>query len=793
MKQKLLRLLIATILTFSISNCAVTPNSEPQPTPTTTPTENDTEQPTQSSNTYLTPAKNLLSDVQALTLSFMITFVTGLILLLINGLIIWTVRKDKGLVILPFDILTDQPSQNGEAIADSLIFELQRISQIHQDTKALQGVLQTDQKAKDLKMVQSERLPWSLPITTEILKELAIEPERLDTSITDAGTLSIGGITVSLGGVIFLLKQTLLLGGILGDPGTTITGSLQKYGSILRLVVRMQDQQVHIWEASSASLLNEPILPFEQLIPSTKDQQSLQISSPVSSQTSVPDQRDTSPNNPSSLAQDEQIPELIRDIAFQISKDLSKHISAKDWKSFKHFTEALNHFNCFRQTRKIEALDSAKCHCLQALDVEPNYGLLFDLVRNLGIAYLDQADYSQAREMFDQALQLKPNNPLVIAGIAAVESRLGFHDEALNDINYAINKIPEIGSKASVFAQRGSTYSQLGEADRLGSLSSVNQETNQKALNDFTTALEQLPPDEQDMRVFILSRRGAIYSRLGQYDNALTDLNNAIALKPHYAWAIASRGVTRLLMGKDQYQEVIDDLTHSLRLNPNLFWAYANRGETYRQLEKYDKAIADFDRSINLDPTYALAIASRGLTYFLFGKYKEALEDFNQCLKLNPQLDWVWAKRGLTHALLKQFENARNDISHAIELTPDRDWFRYNRALIYLASNQPDLAQHDLNEAIRLSQQKWDAHSQDWRNTYNLAIYQLAAGKPKVAEAHYHNALKQKAPAHFTRIAICDLKCFLALLPKHAVAQEIMQWLEKTVPNPIEDQGLNKN
>ena len=54
------------------------------------------------------------------------------------------------------------------------------------------------------------------------------------------------------------------------------------------------------------------------------------------------------------------------------------------------------------------------------------------------------------------------------------------------------------------------------------------------------------------------------------------------------------------------YNEAID-------LKPNFAWAYNNCGNAYGDLRQYDLAIADYDRAIACKPDYAEAYNNRGL------------------------------------------------------------------------------------------------------------------------------------------------------------------------------------
>ncbi len=81
--------------------------------------------------------------------------------------------------------------------------------------------------------------------------------------------------------------------------------------------------------------------------------------------------------------------------------------------------------------------------------------------------------------------------------------------------------------------------------------------------------------------------RGNTYYRLGLYDRALADHDQAIGLAP----------------------------TNAL--------AYTNRGVVYEKQQHYDKAIADYNKATQLDPTLSQTYYNRGNTYNILTAFSQ--------------------------------------------------------------------------------------------------------------------------------------------------------------------------
>ncbi|MEH2302724.1 MAG: tetratricopeptide repeat protein [Nostoc sp.] len=286
---------------------------------------------------------------------------------------------------------------------------------------------------------------------------------------------------------------------------------------------------------------------------------------------------------------------------------------------------------------------------------------------------------------------------------------------------------------------------------------------------EMFTAVLQNSKIEVKWQSIALGWRGEIYRLMKRYEEALPDFDRAIELDSKYAWAIANRGVTYHLMKR--YTEALEDFDRLIELNPKYDWAITIRGVTYRLIE--------------LNPKYEWVIASRGETYRLMERYTQALEDFDRAIELNPKLDWAIASRGQTFLQLKRYNEALADFNCAIGLKSHDDWYLYDRALSYLALNQANKALIDLALAIKLAKQHYEKDTKDWRNTFNLALYYLAAQYTQPAEQLYRYTLSQGASLERIHVAIQDLNYFLTVFPNHVQATSMRQLLQSSLTEVI--------
>jgi hypothetical protein len=79
----------------------------------------------------------------------------------------------------------------------------------------------------------------------------------------------------------------------------------------------------------------------------------------------------------------------------------------------------------------------------------------------------------------------------------------------------------------------------------------------------------------------------------------------------------------------------------------------------------------------------------------------------------------------------------------------------------------------------REAQPKYEQSLADWQNTFNLALYHLAADHMDIADVLYRQALV--APAEWFRMGIDDLQDFLTLFPDYAQAHQMVALLQSTL------------
>ncbi|WP_329453577.1 tetratricopeptide repeat protein (plasmid) [Streptomyces sp. NBC_01724] len=185
----------------------------------------------------------------------------------------------------------------------------------------------------------------------------------------------------------------------------------------------------------------------------------------------------------------------------------------------------------------------------------------------------------------------------------------------------------------------------------------------EEALAELDRAIAAAPHNHH-----ALAYRGDVYRSLGRFEEAIADLTAALDLEPTHAWALVQRGETHRLAGR--LDEAIADLTAALDLDPTYAWALAARGYAHELAGRFDGAIADFTAAFDLDPTDSLALVLRGEAHRLAGRFDEAIADQTAALDLDPTDALAYSARGEAHQQAGRLDEAVADQTAALDLDP---------------------------------------------------------------------------------------------------------------------------
>ncbi len=424
-------------------------------------------------------------------LSFTAAQIVGALLLLSVVAIVfrWMASDEPFIEVAPFDNLTENKNYSGAALAESLTAEMLHIYQ------TLDRGFEETEADKDTHDKEKNEPKKRSPVRF-------VNPgESLEGKLVNIGVVGSGDTKLDIGALLVLLKRLWPT----GDPGSRITGSLQKIGASLRLVVRWaRGSEAFAWKIDRE------------------------------------------------IQNDADVFELVRDMAFQMVHDQAdESVPGKTWQGFKYYTDALDAYDEYTKTEQDEARERAEKNAREAIAVEPGFAAPFDLFYNLGYSYFNDDDYAKAEELFHIAVGLAP--ALEPDGTAPntrlVDAFNGLGNACLNQGKY--KSAIRAYERALREKEQAESYDGLGDAY-------VELDRYDDAVSAYDKSIALNPNND-------LSHIGLGWIRLGKNDLALAEqeFKKAVALDEKYYVSIFLLGLAFALEGRAdqalaQWQKALD-------------------------------------------------------------------------------------------------------------------------------------------------------------------------------------------------------------------------------------------
>ena len=278
----------------------------------------------------------------------------------------------------------------------------------------------------------------------------------------------------------------------------------------------------------------------------------------------------------------------------------------------------------------------------------------------LGTTYaVGLGDYEEARECFDRAVHLRPDDPTVWRDRAA-----------------ALRKWLE----------------HLSESHTLEEVADVIKE----ALRAYEEAI-RLAPDISESWL----GKGAVLQIATRYQEAIDAFDKAIKLEPDFHDAWCDRGMA--LVWSDRHQEALDTLDRAIHLDPSCPQAWMNKGKamfamaswqqgterSWEASECHEKALEAYEMATNLDPYYFEAWMRMGEVLTNLERYEEALKAFHKATAIKPDDHEAWEWKGRPLVELKQYEEYGKVTEKALSLDPDCHLAWMNRGLAHYHLGRP--------------------------------------------------------------------------------------------------------
>ncbi len=362
-----------------------------------------------------------------------------------------------------------------------------------------------------------------------------------------------------------------------------------------------------------------------------------------------------------------------------------------------------------RSHAQIGNYDIAVIHYDKALNVEPDNEVLLIEKSNFNI---ERGQYDIAREDINTALNIDPEYAEAYISLGNLYQALNRPDTALIQFNKAIVIAPD---NAEAYLRRGEQFTIMGRADA--------------AMADFQRSIEKNPRNSEPHKSI-----GKLNEVLHKFPEAIENYERAIEVNPKDSYAWFKLGL--LNMRYSRYEKALIQMADAIELNPRQSIYYSYRSLVYTELGFDSLAINDANTGVLLAPESCEPYALRGQVRVAATNYGQAGEDFERALTIDPECNEAYFGLGLLYEELANETRAIENFTKAIEYSDYKAFAYCKRGSVYEKENRQDLAMEDYNRAIEADPNLAEAYN----FRADLFVYQEKLDR---ALADYNTAIER--------------------------------------------------
>ncbi|GEM_PF-2893131 len=620
-------------------------------------------------------------------------------------------RKERGIVVMPFDTFSDDGSDggkekhDGKAVSDLLTYEIQKISNIHNQ--------------------EIREIPIKIPQTTHLFKQkfniysetmtgLFPKSETLEYSVSEMGTVKTGFLELSLGQLLTAFKR-LLPEEYRHD---IITGSLQKYGPNINIIAYMEGKGVHAWKVGRKI--------------SEKDNY-----------------------------REDRIQLMVKNLAYQIAHQLVRReeedgpaVSAESWLAWKYYTEALEAYHRYaRSNNRAYDRNKAKKNCLLALKMEPGYDKPLELLSYLGFFYINEKDKNEAQEIFNRVRERKPD--LAARGLGILNLTERNYKDALMYFKMAID-----ANKRDAMAWFGKGMAHEGSWDE------------KKLSEKYAFCWDNIPGKDNDRLIKFLGHTFNIdwakNAKIEEIENGKTvrvsTEKNYLCLelisKDEATLKVDGGRIEKLKVTTEKgkryicpkkikdYTEIEEAVSEVQEHNETqafrgsasegseLYGTFTTVGDEVAPVEEGPVVEVDGYCQDNDPPLYDSILFANSQDQEL----KDALEAFDKTIQIDPNHSEAWYHKGLIHCKREELEDAENAFVKALNIEPKNANVWYHKGVILSRRDNYEDAIESFDEVIKIDPQHFGEGSKELPSHPYVTLSWLYKGVSQSKLSEYFDA-----------------------------------------------------
>lgn len=367
--------------------------------------------------------------------------------------------------------------------------------------------------------------------------------------------------------------------------------------------------------------------------------------------------------------------------------------------------------------------------------------------------HLIENEIEKAENLLQKIELLAPENEEVFIQKAAVNSKKGFHKEAISNLERALSLTED---KIDVWSLLGMEYLYVEDfknarinfikciaADYEDYSALYNivycfdmQKQHEEAINYLLTYIDVNPYCEVAWH-----QLGRQYFVLENYTEALNAFNYAVLIDESFVGGYLEKAKTLEQLGS--CKDAIDNYLITLELDDPTAFVYLRVGECYEKLAKLDKAISYYKKAVHEDPLLDKAWVLLSNLYFESENYQKARYYIAKAIKIDDENPLYWRRYAEINLMLSFFEEAVIGFQNCLRLgdTSIEIYLGLTDVLIFLG---------EFKDALRVLITTQKMHKNFSEVEYRFVGLFFILNKKRFAFTHLINAMNMDYSCHVT-------------------------------------------
>lgn len=317
-----------------------------------------------------------------------------------------------------------------------------------------------------------------------------------------------------------------------------------------------------------------------------------------------------------------------------------------------------------------------------------------------GAAQAQQKDFAAARQDFEAARQMAPQDPNVYNNVAFAALAENKPQDAMAAFENALNV------DATNFVALNGLITQYSKTNELD-----------KAHSRVDQALGQYPNVS-----WLHYLKGQIYGYQNNASAAEAEFRRALEIDPNYLLAYSS--LAALYISSKQEDRAIEEYRKILAIRPDNASVYTLIGMLEDSRQNFDAAADNYRKALQIDQNAAIAANNLSWLYAVTGKgnLDEAVRLAQGVVQKNPNvagyadtLGWVYYKKNLFAAAVEQLQKAV-DLDEAVARVTNGSpsaTYRYHLGMALKGKGDKEGSRRSLEAALRLGEKRPFADAED--------------------------------------------------------------------------------